>query len=137
VRVRGAYDLHRLHHSRIVAIGCGGASEFIEMLARAGVGDFVLIDRDVVSASNLATQQAYRRDIGRLKVEAVAERIVDINPVARVKTVYVFSDQLTDRDFHRLLFSRKSGSAPTLLCGMTDSFFAQARVHRLALQFSV
>src|SRR5205823_234323 len=111
LRVQNAYDLDHLRHARIVAVGCGGAAEFIEMLARAGVGEFVLIDRDVVTASNLATQQTYRRDIGRLKVEAIAERIVDINPDTRVKTIYLFSDQLTDRDFNRLLYSGKQRPA--------------------------
>lgn len=66
-RVRGAYDLDRLARSRIIAVGTGGAAGFIEDLARAGVGQFVLVDPDVVSETNLATQQVYRRDIGRPK----------------------------------------------------------------------
>jgi len=138
-RVRLAYDLDQLQRARIVAVGCGGAAEFLEGLARAGVGEFVLIDRDVVSETNLATQQTYRRDIGRMKVEAIAERIEDINPHTIVKPLYLFSDQLTDEDFMRLLRIRRQGVQPgvTLLCGMTDSFHAQARVNLLALQFGV
>lgn len=138
-RVRTAYDLDQLQRTRIVAIGCGGAAEFLEMLARAGVGEFVLIDADVVSETNLATQQAYRRDIGRMKVEAVAERLKDINPHVMVKPLYLSSDQLSDADFRRLLQVRHRPVRPgvTLLCGMTDSFPAQARVNRLALQFAV
>jgi hypothetical protein len=137
-RVQTAYDLERLHHARIVAVGCGGAAEFLELLARAGVGEFVLIDRDVVAESNLATQQTYRRDIGRMKVEAIAERIRDINPEARVRPLYLSSDQLTDTEFRRLLrVNDPHRSMATLLCGMTDSFEAQARVNRLALQFAV
>ena len=137
-RVRSAYDLDHLQHVRIVAVGCGGAAEFIELLARSGIGQFVLIDPDVIAASNLATQQTYRRDIGRLKVEAISERIIDINSRARVKPLYLSSDQLTDNDFKRLLrVDDDDTSKTTLLCGMTDSFLAQARVNRLALQFAV
>jgi hypothetical protein len=137
-RVRAAYDLDRLQRARIVAVGCGGAAEFLELLARSDVGEFVLIDRDVVAESNLATQQTYRRDIDRMKVEAIAERILDINPDARVRPLYVSSDQLTDTDFRRLLrVNDAHRSMTTLLCGMTDSFEAQARVNRLALQFAV
>jgi ThiF family len=137
-RVRTAYDLDHLQHARIVAVGCGGAAEFIEMLARTGIGEFVLIDKDVVAEPNLATQQTYRRDIGRMKVEALAERIIDINPNARIKALYVSSDQLTDDDFKRLLrVADCHGSGTALLCGMTDAFDAQARVNRLALQFAV
>jgi proteasome lid subunit RPN8/RPN11 len=138
-RVRLAYDLVRHQRARVVALGCGGAAEFLEMVARAGVGEFVLIDRDVVSETNLATQQTYRRDIGRMKVEAVAERLRDINPHAIVKPLYLFSDQLADERFGSLLRVRHQQEQPgvTLLCGMTDSFEAQARVNRLALQFGV
>jgi hypothetical protein len=138
-RVRTAYDLDLLRSARIVAVGCGGAAEFLEWLVRAGVGEFVLIDPDIVTVTNLATQQTYRRDIGRLKVEAIAERMIDINPNVRVKTLYVSSEQLSDRDFGRLLGIRsvRNGESVSVLCGMTDAFAAQARVNRLALQFSV
>ena len=138
-RVRRAYDLDQLQHARVVAIGCGGAAEFLEALARAGTGGFVLIDPDVVSETNLATQQTYRRDIGRMKVEAVAERLNDINPHAVVKPLYLSSNHLSDDDFRRLLRPRRRAARPsvTLLCGMTDSFEAQARVNRLALKFEV
>lgn len=139
-RVVEAYDLDRLRHSRIVAVGCGGAAEFLELLARASVQEFILIDKDVVSVSNIATQQAYRRDVGRLKVEAIAERIHDINPEAIVKPLWLSSDELSDSDFHGLLTRRiilDSAPEVTLLCGMTDSFHAQARVNRLALQYGV
>lgn len=138
-RVRTAYDLDRLQRARIVAIGCGGAADFLESLGRAGVGQFVLIDPDIVSETNLATQQTYRRDIGRMKVEALAERLKDINPHVMVKPLYLRSQQLSDDAFSRLLrVGRHSGDLDvTLLCGMTDSFHAQARVNRLALQFGV
>ena len=77
-RVHGSYDLGRLHHSLVVAVGCGGSAGFIEDLCRCGVGHFILIDPDVVTEANLATQQVYRRDLGRPKVEAIHDRIKDI-----------------------------------------------------------
>jgi hypothetical protein len=138
-RVRSAYDLDRLQSARIVVVGCGGAAEFVELIARAGVGEFVLIDRDTVSETNLATQQVYRRDLGRSKVECLAERIKDINPHAFVKPVRLSSDELADEAFGHLLHGLTDLRPPalTLLCGMTDSFEAQARVNLLALQFGV
>jgi hypothetical protein len=138
-RVRTAYDLDQLQRARVVVVGCGGAAEFLEALARAGVGEFVLIDPDVVSETNLATQQTYRRDLGRMKVAALAERIADINPHTVVKTVYLSSNQLSDDAFRRFLrvSQQPVSREATLLCGFTDSFLAQARVNRLALQFGV
>ena len=89
-RVKGAYDLQHLAHCRVIIVGIGGATAFVEELARAGVGEFVLIDKDTVSETNLATQQVYRKDIGRPKVECLAERILDINPDALVFSYQLF-----------------------------------------------
>lgn len=139
-RVRGAYDLERMAAARVIYVGAGGAASFIEELARAGVREHILIDPDTVSEENLATQQTYRRDIGRPKVDCIAERIQDINPGAIVTSYPLLLDDLDDAAFDRIINGPHSdGQRPaiTLLCGLTDNFYAQARVNRLALQFGV
>ncbi len=159
-RVRDAYDLGRLASCRVIVVGNGGAAQFIEELARAGVGEFVPIDPDVVSETNLATQQAYRRDIGRPKVECLKERILDVNPNALVEVRQQRLEEIDDRDFQQLatapwkqwtatlrgIWGLPGADVPvevavppsvTLLCGLTDNFEAQARVNRLALQFGL
>lgn len=140
-RVRSAYDLDLLRQSRVVVAGVGGASEFVESLARAGVGQFVLIDPDVVTLTNLATQQTYRRDVGKDKVKVLADRIRDINPSASVLPLRNRLESLDDARMGQLLkaplpFGREVPRR-TLLCGFTDSFPAQTRVNRLAIQFAV
>jgi len=47
-RVQGAYDLPLLMNSRIIAVGMGGAAAWAEDCARAGIGQWVLIDPDTV-----------------------------------------------------------------------------------------
>ncbi|MDA3923988.1 MAG: ThiF family adenylyltransferase [Kiritimatiellae bacterium] len=141
VRVRTAYDMDLMRQSRVVIAGVGGASEFIESLARAGVGEFVLIDPDVVALTNLATQQTYRRDLGKDKVKVLAERIRDINPSANVLPLRNRLESLDDTRMEQLLkesfpFGREAPRR-TLLCGCTDSFPAQSRVNRLAINFAV
>jgi hypothetical protein len=111
-------------------------------MARAGVGEHVLIDPDNVAETNLATQQTYRRDIGAPKVDCVAERIRDINPNATVVTHKAWLDEFDDDQFIRLAkepLRRASADEPlvTLVCGLTDSFDAQARVNRLGLTFGL
>jgi ThiF family len=123
---------------RVVSIGTGGAATFCEDFAHAGVGEQVLIDPDTVAEPNLATQRVYRRDIGRPKVDSIAERIRDINPNARVIARQASRDDLSDAAFEHLAkepigHSRRK-PATTLIGGFTDSFAAQARVNRLALQ---
>lgn len=138
-RVRGAYDLELMAKTRIIAVGAGGAAEWLESMARAGVGQFVLIDPDVVSETNLATQQTYRKDIGRPKVECITERIRDINPGAIVALEQKILDDFDDEAMHRLVTAPIDGAEPgcVILCGLTDNFLAQARINRLALKFGI
>ena len=156
-RVGSAYDAHRLSRARLLVVGAGGAADFVEDMARTGLAEFVLIDGDVVSESNLATQQTYRKDIERPKVECLKERILDINPNATVETRCAMLDELNDEACRVLLeealrqevvvkghsdrpfdlTSRPLKPETTLICGLTDSFEAQARVNRLALQFGL
>jgi hypothetical protein len=138
-RVSTAYDIDRLSRSRVVAVGVGGSASFIEDLARTGVGEFVLIDPDAVEEVNVATQQAYRRDIGRLKTDAVADRIRSINPNALVVSRSCLLDEISDEEFGWLATAQFSDRRPLVsaVAGMTDSFRAQARVNRLALKFGL
>ena len=138
-RVQNAYDLELMAGSRIVAVGTGGASQWLEEMARAGAGQFVLVDHDTVSETNLATQQAYRKDIGRPKVDCIAERIRDINPTARAIAIQKSLDDLDDEEVRRLACDDIDGyrTRMTIVCGLTDNFFAQARVNRIALQLGL
>lgn len=145
-RVRQAYDLELMRSSRIIAVGAGGAASWLEELARAGLGQFVLIDGDRVSESNLATQQVYRRDIGRPKVDCIAERILDINPDASIVAIDEYLDAcvdepvaLSDEDLEKLAFGEIEERKPgrTVIAGLTDAFFPQARVNRIALKLGI
>jgi len=143
-RVTTAYDLDRLQQCRIISVGCGGAASFLEDMARCGVGEFVLIDPDSVEEPNIATQQTYIKDIGRPKVECLAERIRGINPDAYVETYQKSLDEIDDQAFAHLtrwslIFAKWKGPCVpelTLLCGFTDNFYSQARIGRLSLKFS-
>lgn len=141
-RVHDAYDLPAMAGSRIVAVGCGGSAQFLIDLARTGVGEFVLIDPDVVEAPNVGTQHVTRHDLGLPKVHALARRIVAVSPTARVLVVQASSDDLDDAAFTRLVASPLPGSTyvlptATLLCAFTDTFAAQARIARLGLHLRV
>lgn len=138
-RVAELYDLPRLAGSRVISVGVGGAAGFLEDLARSGVGQFVLIDPDTVAEANIATQQVYRRDIGRPKVACVADRLRDINPNVLVECRIMRDDDIDDVEFQRLLVGSVQSKLPvqSLICGFTDSFPAQARVNRLALNFGI
>jgi hypothetical protein len=135
-RVRGAYDLNIMYGSTVIAIGAGGAASWLEDVARAGIGRIIMMDHDVVSETNLATQQTYRRDIGRPKVECIAERIRDINRGVTVVAIQKSFDDLSD-DAMRDLVVDTADLQRVVLCGLTDQFLAQARVNRLALTLGI
>lgn len=83
----GAKSMDRLKNCKIAVFGVGGVGGFaVEALARTGVGSFVLVDNDVVSLTNLNRQIiATHNTIGRPKIEVMKERILSINPNAKVE----------------------------------------------------
>lgn len=83
----GKEAVKSLGNKRVAIFGIGGVGGFVcEALVRSGIGHFDLIDKDVVSLSNLNRQIiATRSSIGRYKVDVMKERMLDINPDVDVK----------------------------------------------------
>jgi sulfur carrier protein ThiS adenylyltransferase len=68
--------------------GCGGLGSNCAMaLARVGIGRLVLADFDVVSAHNLNRQYFFRDQIGKLKVYALKENLLRVNPDLKVNAL--------------------------------------------------
>ena len=66
---------------RIHIVGCGSVGATVaELLVRLGLTNIALWDMDTVSPHNLANQIFRQQDIGRSKVEALADILFDINP---------------------------------------------------------
>lgn len=84
----GEEGIRRLEGSRVAIFGLGGVGGYAaEALARSGVGTLDLIDSDKVSESNLNRQIiATCETIGRYKVDVMRERILSVNPQARIFT---------------------------------------------------
>ena len=83
----GKEALQKLEKAKIAIYGIGGVGSFVvEGLTRAGVGHMVLLDKDVISKSNINRQiHATSKTIGRRKIEVMKERILEINPKAIVE----------------------------------------------------
>lgn len=70
------FDQARLTGSRVVCVGAGGLISWIApTLGRKGIGALVLMDDDLVEASNLNRQRFYARDLGKNKALALAENL--------------------------------------------------------------
>lgn len=71
----------RLQRAVIAIAGCGGlGSNIAVMLTRAGVGRLIVADSDRVETENLNRQHFFRADVGRRKVQALADQLRAINP---------------------------------------------------------
>lgn len=91
-RLIGTEKQQRLANASITLFGVGGVgSHCAEALARCGIGRFVLMDHDIVSLTNINRQCiASHSTLGFPKVQAMKERILDINPNAIVETYNTF-----------------------------------------------
>ncbi len=104
-RLYGRAGLERLRAAQVAVVGIGGVGSWaVEGLARSGVGALTLIDLDDVCITNVNRQlPALDGQIGRPKVEALAERVRLINPGCRVEAV---AEYFTAASAERLLTSR-------------------------------
>lgn len=88
----GKESIEKLQKSKVAVFGIGGVGSFVvEGLVRAGVGNFILVDNDEVSLTNLNRQIiATNKTIGKPKVEVAKERILEINSNAKVQVIKEF-----------------------------------------------
>lgn len=88
----GGDNMEILRNASVAVFGIGGVGGYVvEALARSGVGALDLIDNDIVSLSNINRQIiAVRSTVGKYKVDAAKERIMDIDPDIEVRVYKTF-----------------------------------------------
>lgn len=88
----GKDALDKLAKSKVMVFGVGGVGSFtVEALARAGVGNLILVDDDTVCLTNLNRQiHATYKTISKNKVEVMKERVLSVNRNCNVETIQVF-----------------------------------------------
>jgi tRNA threonylcarbamoyladenosine dehydratase len=93
-RLYGDDSYARIRAARVAVVGVGGVGSWAaEALARCGVASLTVIDMDHVAESNINRQvQALGATLGQAKVQALAERIVDIHPGCDVHRIEAFAD---------------------------------------------
>ena len=92
-----------LKSATVLVAGVGGVGGYaVEMLARAGVGNLVIIDDDVVKPTNINRQIiATSKNVGTSKVQLMKERILDINPEANILAIRDFINEDNAGEFIR------------------------------------
>jgi tRNA A37 threonylcarbamoyladenosine dehydratase len=94
VRLYGAEGAARIRAAHVVVVGIGGVGSWAaEALARSGVARLTLIDLDHIAESNINRQiHALGSTLGQSKVQAMQQRIADINPDCDVRCIEEFVD---------------------------------------------
>ena len=97
----GKEGMERLSNSRVAVFGVGGVGGYtVEALARSGIGELYLIDNDQVALTNLNRQIiATTKTLGRDKVDVAKERVMEINPSAKVNIYKKFYLPETKEEF--------------------------------------
>src|SRR6056297_2522778 len=87
-----------LRSSKVAVLGVGGiGAPLLLNLCYAGCQNFVIADFDKVERSNLNRQPYIEKDIGKPKVEALAKKILDINPSCEIRKFLAVSQQNIDK----------------------------------------
>ena len=83
----GSDAMESLYKKKVAVFGLGGVGGHVcEALVRSGIGSFDLIDDDKVCLTNLNRQIiATRKTVGKYKAEVMQERMLEINPDAKIE----------------------------------------------------
>ena len=79
--MKGLYPEHVLDKV-LITVGADGARSAIINFARCGFRNYILIEADTVSPSNIATQAVHISEMGKKKGEVIRDEILDVNPNA-------------------------------------------------------
>lgn len=88
----GKEAMNKIYKSKVAIFGVGGVGSFVvEALARTGISNFIIVDNDIISPSNINRQIiATVETIGFNKIDVIKKRILSINPNANVETNKMF-----------------------------------------------
>ena len=98
----GEDGLEACGKARVILFGAGGVGSWCaEGLVRSGVRHLTIVDPDNVNPTNINRQlQATTKTVGRPKVEALKERLTDINPDAEIEAVQKVYEDENYQDWH-------------------------------------
>ena len=98
----GFDNMNKLKNAKVIVFGVGGVGGYvIEALTRSGFKQIDIVDFDSVSITNINRQIiALHSTVGKLKIDVMKERMIDINPNIVVNTYPVFLDDANIESFN-------------------------------------
>lgn len=98
----GEENLNRINEARVLIFGLGGVGSWCaESLVRSGIRKMTIVDSDRVCVTNCNRQlMATSKTVGQVKVEALKERLLEINPKAEVEALQKIYEPESADSFH-------------------------------------
>ena len=98
----GERVMQKTAEARVIIFGVGGVGSWCaESLVRSGVRHLTIVDSDRVCITNVNRQlMATTKTIGRVKVEVLKERLLEINPTAEIVALQKIYDETTAGSFN-------------------------------------
>ena len=114
----GLEGQRKIGNSRVVLIGCGAlGSVSANLLARAGVGELLIVDRDFVELDNLQRQVLYSEsDVGLPKAVVASRKLKDVNSQITIE------GKVLDVDFRNIESIIENPRQANLVLDGTDYF---------------
>lgn len=100
IRQIGEENFNKLQNTTVLVLGIGGVGgNATEALVRGGIGNIIIVDKDVVDVTNINRQLvALHSTINKPKTDVMKERLLDINPNLNIKTYHMFYNNDTKED---------------------------------------
>jgi tRNA A37 threonylcarbamoyladenosine dehydratase len=98
----GKDNLDRIAETRVLIFGLGGVGSWCaESLVRSGIRKLTIVDSDRVCVTNCNRQlMATTKTVGEVKVEALRNRLLEINPNAQIEALQKIYEPATADSFH-------------------------------------
>ena len=98
----GNEAMERIAQKRVIVFGVGGVGSWCaESLVRSGIRQLTIVDFDSVDVTNVNRQlMATTKTVGQVKVEALKERLLTINPSAEITALQKTFTEETAGEFH-------------------------------------
>lgn len=113
---------NKLKNKHVLIIGIGGVGSWCaELLSRSGITYLTLVDMDDICFTNINRQvHALHSSAGKMKVDALKERLLDINPSIKIKTIIDFfneksKDKIFEFDYDFVIDAMDSAKNKALL----------------------
>ncbi len=98
----GAEGMDSIKSKRVIIFGVGGVGSWCaESLVRSGIHHLTIVDSDRVSVTNVNRQlMATTKTVGQVKVEVLKQRLLDINPDAKIVAIEGVYNSVTSYSFN-------------------------------------